>query len=53
MRTFPEIIPVQEVILEESAEELSSAQPSEKGWMLINTGPYNGQTALALLEGIV
>ncbi|KAM4593423.1 XK-related protein 5-like [Odontesthes bonariensis] len=32
MRRFPEIIPVQEVILEETAEEESSAQPSdEKG----------------------
>lgn len=33
VRSFPEIIPVQEVIFEESGEDLSSAQPSEKGWM--------------------
>lgn len=34
MRIFPEIIPVQEVILEETAEEESSAPPSEeKGWI--------------------
>lgn len=33
MRRYPEIIPVQEVILEESAEEESSAPPSEeRGW---------------------
>lgn len=33
MRMFPEIIPVQEVIFEETAEEESSAPPSEeKGW---------------------
>ncbi|XP_037613219.1 XK-related protein 5b isoform X2 [Sebastes umbrosus] len=31
VRSFPEIIPVQEVIFEESGEDLSSAQPSEKG----------------------
>lgn len=34
MRRFPEIIPIQEVIPEETAEEESSAPPSEgKGWM--------------------
>lgn len=34
MRRFPEIIPVQEVIPEETAEEESSAPVSEeKGWM--------------------
>nr|XP_040060421.1 XK-related protein 5b isoform X1 [Gasterosteus aculeatus aculeatus] len=50
MRTFPEIIPVQEVILEESAEELSSAQPSEKGDEDFQSAAYGSPTLSSPLQ---
>ncbi|XP_059211636.1 XK-related protein 5-like [Centropristis striata] len=44
MRTFPEIIPVQEVIMEESAEDESSAAPSEKGEEDFQSAAYGSPT---------
>ncbi|XP_026149799.1 XK-related protein 5b [Mastacembelus armatus] len=45
MRRFPEIIPVQEVIPEETTEEVSSAQPSEeKGEEEFQSAAYGSPT---------
>ncbi|XP_049419195.1 XK-related protein 5-like isoform X1 [Epinephelus fuscoguttatus] len=44
IRNFPEIIPVQEVIPEESAEDESSAAPSEKGDEEFQSAAYGSPT---------
>ncbi|KAM8762913.1 XK-related protein 5b isoform 1-T1 [Acanthopagrus schlegelii] len=44
MRRFPEIIPVQEVIPEETAEEDSSAPPSERGDEEFQSAAYGSPT---------
>ncbi|TDH17226.1 hypothetical protein EPR50_G00006100 [Perca flavescens] len=44
MKRFPEIIPVQEVIFEETAEEESSAPPSEKGDEEFQSAAYGSPT---------
>ncbi|XP_042346195.1 XK-related protein 5b [Plectropomus leopardus] len=44
IRSFPEIIPVQEVIPEESAEDESSAAPSEKGDEEFQSAAYGSPT---------
>ncbi|XP_034750070.1 XK-related protein 5b [Etheostoma cragini] len=44
MKRFPEIIPIQEVIFEETAEEDSSAPPSEKGDDEFQSAAYGSPT---------
>ncbi|KAM6950027.1 XK-related protein 5b [Lycodopsis pacificus] len=50
MRTFPEIIPVHEVIFEGSAEEVSSAPPSEKGDDEFQSAAYCSPTLSSPLQ---
>ncbi|XP_056268755.1 XK-related protein 5b [Pseudoliparis swirei] len=49
-RCFPEIIPIQEVILEESAEEMSSAPPSERGDDEFQSAAYGSPTPSSPLQ---